>query len=106
MSQEKNIGKPILSPNTFWDTKLDALDFDKYSKFTILRVFERGLDNEIQEIIRYYGKKEIIKTLTSSDQLMSRAFNLSKKLFHLSNSDYKCFERKQQAMPYSRSERS
>lgn len=102
MSKPTTIQKPRLSRNTFWDTRLEALDFDRYADFTIIRVFERGLDTEIREVIRYYGKDRIIMSLTSAQQLMSRAFTMSKRLFHLSNESYACFGKKQQAMNYSR----
>jgi hypothetical protein len=102
MNKTSNIQKPKLSRNTFWDTRLETLDFDRYANFTIIRVFERGLSHEIREVIRYFGKDKIIQTLTSADQLMSRAFIISKRLFHLSNDAYKCFGKKQQAMNYSR----
>jgi hypothetical protein len=96
-----NIQKPILSQNTFWDTRLETLDFDRYADFTIIRVFERGLDAEIREVIRYYGNDKVVEALTSADQLMTRAFKISQRLFHLSNDNYKCFIKKQQAMNYS-----
>jgi hypothetical protein len=102
MNQANHISKPALTRNTFWDTRLENLDYDRYSRFIITRVFERGLDSEIREAIRYYGNKRIVDTLTSVDQLMPRAFTLSKRLFNLSNEDYKCFGKKQQTMPYSK----
>jgi len=40
------------------------LDFDKYADFVIIRVFERGNENDIHQITTYYGKLTIISTLT------------------------------------------
>ncbi|WP_220388694.1 helix-turn-helix domain-containing protein [[Flexibacter] sp. ATCC 35208] len=48
----------------FWDTQMEKIDWQKQKRAVILRVFERGNEQEKEEIIRFYGKKvvdEIIK---------------------------------------------
>ena len=46
----------LIRPALFWDTKLENLDWSKQKKSIIKRVFERGNEDEKNEIIRYYGK--------------------------------------------------
>ena len=56
----------ILPKVLFWDTDIDKLDWQKYKNYVINRVFERGSEGEINEIISFYGKelvKEIVPTL-------------------------------------------
>ena len=56
----------ILPKVLFWDTDIDKLDWQKYKNYVINRVFERGSEEEINEIISFYGKelvKEIVPTL-------------------------------------------
>jgi len=101
MQKPQSIQKPILSRRAFWDIRLEELDFDRYAKFTIIRVFERGSTNDVREIIRYYGRARIIKTILLAEQLMPRAFVLSKRLFHLSNDQYKCLEGTPRVMNFS-----
>lgn len=67
----------------FWDTSIDKIDWTKNKRAVIKRVLERGNENEINEIIAFYGKEEIsneIKTIESSRMLSFRknaqAFNL------------------------------
>ena len=48
----------------FWDTTLDRIDFAAHSHYVINRIFERGNDEEITEIIRFYGKETILNTIT------------------------------------------
>ena len=44
----------------FWDTKIENIDFTAHSRYVINRVFERGTEEEIQEIIRFYGREAIL----------------------------------------------
>ena len=47
----------------FWDTDLDALDWQHNSEWIIHRVFDYGNATEIKEAIRFYGRKKIIDVL-------------------------------------------
>ena len=47
----------------FWDTTLDKIDFKAHSRYVINRVFERGTEEEIKEIIRFYGIETIRNTI-------------------------------------------
>ena len=47
-------------PTLFWDTSLNKIDFKEHRRYVINRVFERGTEEEIQEIIRFYGRETII----------------------------------------------
>ena len=44
----------------FWDTTFDRIDFTAHSRYVINRVFERGNEEEIQEVIRFYGRDVIL----------------------------------------------
>lgn len=67
----------------FWDTSIDKIDWAKNKRAIIKRVLERGNENEINEIIVFYGKEEIsneIKTIENSRMPSfknnAQAFNL------------------------------
>lgn len=47
----------------FWDTDMRHIDWEKNKLAVINRVFERGNEQEIQEIIRFYGKSNVLKHL-------------------------------------------
>ena len=47
----------------FWDTTFDRIDFTAHSRYVINRVFERGNEEEIQEVIRYYGRDAILDNI-------------------------------------------
>lgn len=54
----------------FWDTVIDKIDWIKYKPSIIKRVFERGSEQEKQEIIRFYGKDDVSMILERSDDLL------------------------------------
>jgi hypothetical protein len=92
---------PDLSGSAFWDIDLGKLDFDRYADFTIVRIFERGTAEDIQEILRYYGKQQIIHSLTHAASLTPRALALGIKLFGLSPDEFTCSKPSPRAMRYS-----
>jgi len=66
----KNQAKPnmaIINKILFWDTDIDKIDWQKHKSFVINRIFERGDEEQINEIITFYGEKsvkEILPTLS------------------------------------------
>ncbi len=101
MQTNPAIAKPSLSRRAFWDVDLKRLDFDRYPAFTIIRAMERGTLNDIREVIRYYGRDKVKSILIDADRLLPRAQVISRRLFHLHNSDYKCSTGTQRAKNYS-----
>ncbi len=47
----------------FWDTDMKLIDWKKNKSAVICRIFERGNEQEIQEIVRFYGKEIALKSL-------------------------------------------
>jgi antitoxin HigA-1 len=62
-----------IRPILFWDIKFDNLDFDKHKGFIVKRIFERGNGDEINKIIAFYGKEEIIKILNNCNNILFTA---------------------------------
>lgn len=69
---EKEKNKNRNTPNTsiirktlFWDTDFEKIDWDRHSKAIIHRVFDRGNEEEKNEIIRFYGKSKVKNALSS-----------------------------------------
>ncbi len=65
IKEEKNKQKgktndlPKLRHVLFWDTKMEQIDWQKQKRAVIQRVFERGNDQEKQEVIRFYGSSVV-----------------------------------------------
>lgn len=54
---------PKIHPKFFWDTTFSKLDWEKAYVPIISRILERGTQNEIDEIIKYYGREKIVDTI-------------------------------------------
>jgi hypothetical protein len=48
-----------LRPVLFWDTRMESIDWARQKRAIIERVWERGTEQEKQEIVRFYGKGEV-----------------------------------------------
>ncbi|KVV16218.1 hypothetical protein [Flavobacterium sp. TAB 87] len=66
----------------FWDTDFNKINWDTDRKPILKRIFERGNEIEINEIISFYGREAIMKELknTNNDFLPSFQENLNKYL--------------------------
>lgn len=53
----------IIRPIIFWDTDIASIDWQKNKQAIINRIFERGNEQEITEIIRFYGKNVVLSAL-------------------------------------------
>ena len=56
-SDKPNLNK--LRRILFWDTKMENINWNDHYKYIIRRVFEKGNDQEKDEITRFYGKDKI-----------------------------------------------
>ncbi|MBS1682222.1 MAG: hypothetical protein JST48_10965 [Bacteroidetes bacterium] len=92
---------PRLSGSAFWDIDLSKLDFERYSDFTITRVFERGTAQDIHEILDYYGKPRATDTLKRAASLSPRAIALGRKILGISPDQLACSKYTPRAMSYS-----
>jgi len=84
-----------LKPQYFWDVEFSKLDNQLSKCLIIERVFSLGSLNEINLLIDYYGKKEIVNVLCNLNYLDPKTFNFVSKLFHISKKKFKCYTRKQ-----------
>ncbi len=54
----------ILRPVLFWDTEMGKIDWQRNKAAVIERVFERGNEEERNEITRFYGQSAVKEILT------------------------------------------
>ena len=66
----------------FWDTTFGRIDFTAHSRYVINRVFERGNEEEIQEVIRFYGRDTILENLNrNGNPLLHHQFKANRKKY-------------------------
>jgi plasmid maintenance system antidote protein VapI len=57
--QNEHPNLKLLRPVLFWDTDINSINWVKSKASVIRRIFERGNEQEIREIIRFYGEQEV-----------------------------------------------
>ncbi|GHT00539.1 hypothetical protein FACS189421_12660 [Bacteroidia bacterium] len=68
-----------IRPYLFWDTDFNTINWAKHKSGIINRIFERGNEQEIKEIIDFYGKEEVKNVLDSNkDLILNAAINKNK----------------------------
>ena len=55
----------LIRKSLFWDTDISMIDWDKHYMAVIRRIFERGNQQEKEEIERFYGK-QVVADIRSS----------------------------------------
>lgn len=84
-----------LNPALFWDVNIAELSVEDSADWIIERVFDRGSLDEVIEVINYYGKETVKKTIqTVPTYLPNHSILLAKALFNLNFSDFKCLEKR------------
>ena len=66
--QQEHPDMTIIRKILFWDTDINKINWNEQYKTIIERIFERGNDEEKNEILRFYGKEKI-KKVTGSDKI-------------------------------------
>jgi hypothetical protein len=82
-----------VNPRIFWDVNFESLDFEKKSRFIIERVFERGNVEDIRQIRRLYGDKEISSVLTASQWLDEQSIYLAAAILKIPLTDFLCYKK-------------
>ena len=71
----------IIRKVLIWDTNFEQIDWQKQKTAVIKRIFERGNDQEMNEVIRFYGKETIQTVLSRYNNPFLPAYNVNKQAF-------------------------
>lgn len=66
------INPPDISRHLLWEYDLNTFNYDRSKRVVIERVIERGTLKDWREIVRYFGKNEILNIARLSKQLSKR----------------------------------
>ncbi len=67
----------------FWDTDFSKIDWHKNKRAIIRRILERGNEQEIKEILSFYGRKSIKEELKTMEESFLPAFKENIKKYEL-----------------------
>ncbi|MCF2503782.1 plasmid maintenance system antidote protein [Dyadobacter sp. CY107] len=63
----------VLRKSLFWDTDISQIDWEKQAKAVIRRTFERGDDEEKEEITKFYGEEKVQSVLETPQESPSHS---------------------------------
>ena len=88
--------KPNLDKMLFWDWRYDEIDWQKTYRSVIERVLERGTKEDVNEIIRFYGKPKIVNALRNEIKFLpDYAIQDVARYFDIKKEELACYIRKQ-----------
>lgn len=82
--------KLVLSPELFWDVRIDEIDLEKHAAWVTRRVLEYGDWPDWQALVRHYGRSNLSSIVTEIRSLQPRALAFCKVWFDLPESAFRC----------------
>ena len=87
--------KPVFEKRIFWDVDFENLDYDKYSRYVIERVFERGDVQDIRNCRRYYGDDRVREVLLNAKFLPETTMYLAAAVIDEPVNEFRCYKLRQ-----------
>jgi hypothetical protein len=90
----------LLAPQYFWDVDLSKLNEADSKRLIIERVLNLGTLKEINGLIDYYGRKEVIKMIHTINYMDPKTLHFVSRLFDIPLSSLRCCTRKSSKSPH------
>jgi len=92
----KSVKRPDLPMVLFWDFDFEKLDWSRSYKTIIERVLDKGSSLDWEEMVRFYGRENVVKALTQDITYLSdMTMDAVCKYFQLDKEKLSCYTKKQ-----------
>jgi len=92
----QKVRRPDLPKVLFWDFDFEKLDWSRSYKTVIERVLDKGNTMDWEEMIRFYGRENVIRALKEDITYLSdMTMEAVCKYFQLSKEKLRCYTKKQ-----------
>lgn len=81
-----------LRPSLFWDTDVKTIDLQKHKKQVIERTIMRGLREEFDALIAFYGLDTIKETVLTARYLDKYTLAFCTTLFDTPKTEFRCYK--------------
>jgi hypothetical protein len=98
--RKKNGEKPQFSPVLFWDVNAENINYEKEIAFVLERVFERGIERDEEEAVRYYGIKKIKNAALKIRYLNKPTLAYLSAVLNVPKRRFKCYKKTQSVNPF------
>jgi hypothetical protein len=82
-----------LKPQYFWDVDVSKINDKTNKRLIIERVITYGTLDEINLIVKNYGRAEVIKVVQKLTCLDPKTLNFISKIFEIPKNDFKCYRK-------------
>ena len=87
--------RPRLPKWLFWDVRHESMNWKKASRYVVERILERGNNEDLQETIRFYGRRKVMRVLRKEPiYLMDHSIERACAYFNLKPEELRCYTRK------------
>lgn len=88
--------QPELPKWLFWDVVFEKMDWQRCHLYVIERVLDRGNDENLAELVRYYGREMILHILKEKPiYLMDHSIQRACTFFKVKPEELRCYIQKQ-----------
>jgi hypothetical protein len=88
--------RPNLPNWLFWDVRHEEMDWRRCHRYVIERVLDRGNDQEVQELVRFYGRRKVLYVLKKRPiYLMDHSIERACTFFKVKPEELRCYMKKQ-----------
>ncbi len=84
-----------LKPQYFWDVDISRLHVSSGNRLIIERVFTLGDLDDMNLVIHFYGKDQVVKILSNLPYIDPKSLNFIAKLFNKPIEEFRCHQQKQ-----------
>jgi hypothetical protein len=92
--------RPQFSNVLFWDTNIEAIEYDKQIDFVLERVFLKGTENDERAAVEYYGINKIKKVAMRLNYLDKATLAYLSAVLHVKPRRFKCYKNVQSVNPF------
>ncbi|MFN0216671.1 MAG: DUF6922 domain-containing protein [Saprospiraceae bacterium] len=81
-----------LRPSLFWDTDLSKMDLQKHRKFIIERTLMRGMKEEFDLILKFYGWDTVKESVVTARYLDKYSLSFCSVIFEVPKTEFRCYK--------------
>ena len=81
-----------LRPSLFWDSDVKTLDLEKHKRAIIERTMMRGVKEEFDALLQYYGKDTIREIALSARYLDKYTLSFCSAIFNVPITEFRCYK--------------
>jgi hypothetical protein len=90
------LDRPNLPKWLFWEVRYETMDWRWCCDFVIERVLDRGNDQDVEELVRFYGRRKVMFVLKKRPiYLMDHSIERACTFFKVNPEELRCYMKKQ-----------